>query len=73
MKTVDKTLKEINCVGKKQMLVFNKIDNFEYIKKDEDDLTPITRANLSLEYWEKTWMSKNNQNSVFISSNLCFE
>ena len=65
--TVDKTLKEINCVGKKQIIVFNKIDNFKYIEKEGDDLTPTKKENLSLEYWKKTWMAKSNQNSIFIS------
>ena len=65
--TVEKTLAEIKCVGKKQLIVFNKTDNFQYLKKDDDDLTPIKRENLSLEYWEKTWMAKNNKNAVFIS------
>jgi len=67
MSAVEKTLKEINCVGKKQLIVFNKIDNFQYVQKDEDDLTPIKRENLSLAYWEKTWMAKNNKNAIFIS------
>jgi len=66
--SVQKTLEEINCIGKPQIIVFNKIDLFEYIHKDQDDLTPIKRENLSLSYWEKTWMSKKNLNSVFISS-----
>ena len=66
--SVQKTLEEINCVGKPQIIVFNKIDLFEYVHKDQDDLTPIKRENLSLSYWEKTWMSKKNLNSVFISS-----
>ncbi len=65
--TVEKTLTDIQCVGKKQLIVFNKTDNFQYVKKDDDDLTPIKRENRSLEYWEKTWMAKNNKNSVFIS------
>ena len=65
--TVEKTLHEINCIGKKQIIIFNKIDAFQYQKKDEDDLTPIKRENLSLEYWEKTWMAKTNANSVFVS------
>ena len=68
IEAVEKTLLDIHCVGKKNMIVFNKIDRFEYIKKDPDDLTPIERENLSLEYWEKTWMSKKNQHTVFISS-----
>ena len=66
--SVQKTLEEINCIGKPQIIVFNKIDLFEYVHKDQDDLTPIKRENLSLSYWEKTWMSKKNLNSVFISS-----
>ncbi len=65
--SVQKTLKEINCLGKKELVVFNKIDNFKYIKKDIDDLTPVKRENLSLNYWEKTWMAKQNVNHVFIS------
>ena len=65
--TVEKTLAEIKCVGKKQLIVFNKTDNFQYLKRDDDDLTPIKRENLSLEYWEKTWMAKNNKSAVFIS------
>ena len=66
--TVEKTLKEIKCVGKPQIFVFNKIDAFQYVKKDADDLTPLKRENLSLSHWEKTWMSRKNKNSVFISS-----
>ena len=65
--TVEKTLKEIGCVGKKQLIVFNKIDNFKYLKKDKDDLTPVKKENLSLEYWQKTWMAKKNKNTLFIS------
>lgn len=68
IEAVEKTLLDINCVGKQTMIVFNKIDRFEYVKKEPDDLTPIQRENLSLAYWEKTWMSKKNQHAVFISS-----
>ena len=67
MKSVDKTLKEISCIGKEKIIVFNKIDNFNYIKKDEDDLTPIKKENLSLAHWEKTWMAKHYDNTIFIS------
>ena len=45
--TVEKTLTDIQCVGKKQLIVFNKTDNFQYVKKDDDDLTPIKRENRS--------------------------
>ncbi len=68
MLAVEKTLKEIKCIGKKQIIVFNKIDKFKYVEKDVDDLSPMGNKNLSLEYWEKTWMAKKNRHSVFISS-----
>jgi hypothetical protein len=42
-------------------MVFNKIDDFSYEKKAEDDLTPSTRKNVSLEEWKNTWMA--NQTS----------
>jgi GTP-binding protein HflX len=67
IQAVEKTLKEIECIGKKQIVIFNKIDAFQYEEKEKDDLTPIKRENLSLDYWEKTWMAKTNSNSVFIS------
>ena len=67
IEAVQKTLQEINCVNKKQIMVFNKIDQYTYIEKDEDDLSPIQKENLSLDYWKKTWMSKENTNTIFIS------
>ena len=67
IEAVQKTLKEINCVNKKQIMVFNKIDQYIYVEKDEDDLSPIQKENLSLDYWEKTWMSKENAHTIFIS------
>ena len=53
---------------KPMILVFNKIDAFTYTPKDEDDLTPSTRENISLEEFKKTWMAKMNNNCVFISA-----
>lgn len=50
------------------ILIFNKIDDFSYEKKDEDDLTPSTRKNISLEEWEKTWMAKTKYPTIFISA-----
>ena len=64
---VEKTLKDINCVNKLQFIVFNKIDNYKYLEKDADDLSPIKKENLSLEYWENTWMSTENKHVIFIS------
>lgn len=69
IEVVDKTLREV-CDGadKPMILVFNKIDAFTYKPKDEDDLTPRTRENVSLEELKSTWMAKMNDNCVFISA-----
>ena len=67
MMSVEKTLSEIDCADKQKIIIFNKIDNFKYIKKEEDDLTPIKKENFSLAHWEKTWMSKYYENTIFIS------
>ena len=68
VESVNKILDEIQASDKPTLMVFNKIDLFSYTKKDEDDLTPRTRDNNSLEDWEKTWMSKMNNNCIFISA-----
>ena len=66
---VNKTLQEVCDASDKEMImVFNKIDNFTYVKKDEDDLTPRTRENISLDELKTTWMAKLNDNCVFISA-----
>ncbi len=65
--TVRKTLDEINAADKPSVMVFNKVDAFTYEKKDEDDLTPATKANISLEEWKHTWMAKSGD-SIFISA-----
>ena len=65
---VRQTLIDIGAKDKPTILIFNKIDAFKYIKKDEDDLTPMTRENLSLDELKKTWMSNLDQTSLFISA-----
>ena len=65
--TVRKTLDEINSADKPSVMVFNKVDAFTYEKKDEDDLTPATKANISLDEWKHTWMAKSGD-SIFISA-----
>jgi GTP-binding protein HflX len=65
---VRQTLTDIGAGDKKTILVFNKIDAFKYVKKDADDLTPMTRENLSLEELKKTWMSNLNETPLFISA-----
>lgn len=65
---VNETLKDMNALDKPTIMVFNKIDAFTYEKKDEDDLTPATKENYSLEDLKKMWMSKNTHPTVYISA-----
>ena len=66
--SVNEILDEIESKDKPTVLVFNKIDNFSYIKKDEDDLTEIKRENISLDEWKRTWMAKSEHPTIFISA-----
>lgn len=68
LEVVNQTLKEIDPLEKPMILIFNKIDAFTYTPKDEDDLAPIKRENLSLEELKKTWMGKMHDNCIFISA-----
>ena len=69
IEVVNRTLQEVCEASEKPMiLVFNKIDAFSYVPKAEDDLTPRTRENISLEEFHDTWMAKMNNNCVFISA-----
>lgn len=69
IEVVNKTLREIcSATDKPMIMVFNKIDAFTFVPKDEDDLTPRTRANISLEELRQSWMSKMADNCVFISA-----
>ncbi len=66
---VNRTLQEVcDSSNKEMIMVFNKIDNFSYVEKDEDDLTPRGRENISLDELKATWMAKMNDNCVFISA-----
>jgi GTP-binding protein HflX len=51
-----------------RIVVFNKIDNFTYTPKEEDDLTPVLRENLSLADLRKTWMARLGEDCIFISA-----
>ena len=65
---VKQTVQDIGAGDKPVYLVFNKIDAYTYEKKDEDDLTPATRKNLSLEDLKKSWIAKTNTPCIFISA-----
>ncbi|MBR5897858.1 MAG: GTPase HflX [Muribaculaceae bacterium] len=69
VEVVNKTLQEVcESKDKPMIMVFNKIDAFSYTPKDEDDLTPRTRANISLDELRESWMAKMHDNCVFISA-----
>jgi GTPase len=65
---VNQTMTDIKASDKPIIMVFNKIDAYTYEKKDEDDLTPVTRMNISLDELKRTWMGKMNNLCVFISA-----
>ena len=65
---VNETLQDIDSVEKPTYLVFNKIDAYSYEKKDEDDLTPRTKENYTLEELKKSWMARKQLPAIFISA-----
>jgi len=65
---VNSTLQDIGAAEKPAFLTFNKIDAYSFIKKDDDDLTPKTKENLSLEEMQNTWIAKENHPCLFISA-----
>jgi len=68
IEVVSKTLAELNKTEKPLIMVFNKIDAFTYTPKEEDDLTPRTKENISLDEFKASWMNKMHENCIFISA-----
>ncbi len=68
IQVVEKTIADLGAGGKPMMIVFNKIDAYTYVQKDEDDLTPKTKENLTLDELMHTWMARLNDNCIFISA-----
>ena len=67
--SVEKILSEINSLNKPTLLVFNKIDNYEALEIDEDDLTiERTKLHYTLDEWKHTWMGQLGDNVIFISA-----
>ena len=65
---VKQTLADIGAGDKPTFLVFNKIDAYTYTPKEEDDLTPATKENLSLDDLKQSWIAKANTPCIFISA-----
>ena len=73
IRVVENTLKELGCADTPAMIVFNKIDAYTWVPKEEDDLTPLTKENVTLSDLEKTWMARSAEDGhymecIFISA-----
>ena len=67
--SVEKILSEIKSLNKPTLLVFNKIDNYQAVEIEEDDLiTERTKKHYTLDQWKKTWMNELGENVIFISA-----
>lgn len=68
IQVVENTLKDLGCAEKPSMIVFNKIDSYTWVDKEPDDLTPVTRENVTLDELKRTWMGKLSDSCLFISA-----
>ena len=68
IKVVEKTLADLGCSDKPLIIVFNKTDAYTFTPKEEDDLTPKTKENVSLDELMQTWMAKMHDSCIFISA-----
>jgi GTP-binding protein hflX len=68
IRVVENTLKDLDSADKPSIMIFNKIDNYRWVEKEEDDLTPQSKENISLEELERTWMARLKDDCVFISA-----
>ena len=65
---VKQTLQEIGAGEKPVYLVFNKIDAYTWTEKADDDLTPATDENRSLDDLKQSWIAKANTPCIFLSA-----
>ena len=68
MKTVDKTLADLGAGDKPMIVLFNKTDAYTWVEKEPDDLTPMTRENITMEELQRTWMGRLNGECLFVSA-----
>ncbi|MFC2109004.1 GTPase HflX [Bacteroidota bacterium] len=69
IESVNQILVDIKSADKPTMMVFNMIDAYTHETIDEDDLvTEKTQEHFTLEELQKSWMSKMENNCVFISA-----
>ena len=69
IEVVKQTLNEVCASAEKPVIIiFNKVDAFSHVQKDEDDLTPVKRENITLEELQKSWFANLHDNCIFISA-----
>jgi len=68
IEVVNQTLAEIKVSDKPSIMVFNKVDAYSFVEKEEDDLSDATKENLTLEELKRTWIAKMNSPAMFISA-----
>ncbi len=69
IEVVNRTLAEVcGSADKPMIMVFNKIDAYRFVPKDDDDLTERKRENITLEELKATWMNRLGTDCVFISA-----
>jgi GTP-binding protein HflX len=68
IEVVNQTLTDIGASDKPTIMLFNKIDQYSHVNKEEDDLTPVQKENLTIKDLENTWMAKSHLPSIFISA-----
>jgi len=66
--TVNSTLQDLKALDKPVIMIFNKIDAYTFIEKEEDDLSPIRKENLSIEDLKRSYLAKENDPAIFISA-----
>ncbi len=68
VEVVNQTLAEIKVSDKPVIMVFNKVDAYSFVEKEDDDLSASTKENLTLDELKRTWIAKMNSPSLFISA-----
>ena len=68
IEVVNRTLADIDKKPKPVIIVFNKIDLFTFVTKDEDDLMPRVQENITIDELKDTWMNRLPENCIFISA-----
>lgn len=70
IEVVNQTLKDLSVSNRPTIIIFNKIDNYHWVEKDADDLTPATRENITLDELRRTWMARLGDSCLFVSAKM---